>query len=145
MRSAAALLTMVAALIVAPAAHAADAYTVKAFKLTAKVGPNNDQPCVIDADLYRPTGVDAARPAAAILTTNGFGGNKGGQADMAIAYATRGYVVLSYSGLGFGNSGCKIELDHPDWDGKAASALIDFLGGGRAANDGTKVDYVIRD
>jgi predicted acyl esterase len=136
---------MVAALIVAPAAHAADPYTVKAIKVTAKVGPAGDQSCVVDANLYTPAGVDAAHPAAAILTTNGFGGNKDGQATLAKSYATRGYVVLSYSGLGFGNSGCLIELDHPDWDGKAASAMIDFLGGGRAADDATKVDYVIQD
>jgi X-Pro dipeptidyl-peptidase (S15 family) len=54
-------------------------------------------------------------------------------------------VVLSYSGLGFGGSGCPIELDDPDWDGRAVSQLITFLGGGLAAIDGTKVDYVIHD
>src|SRR5207302_4115955 len=33
-----------------------------------------------------------------------------------------------YSGLGFGGSTCNIELDDRDWDGKAASQLVDFLG-----------------
>jgi hypothetical protein len=47
---------------------------------------------------------------------------------MAEELASEGYVVLSYSGLGFGGSGCPIELDDPDWDGKAASQLIIFLG-----------------
>ncbi|HUS23117.1 MAG TPA: CocE/NonD family hydrolase, partial [Aeromicrobium sp.] len=37
--------------------------------------------------------------------------------------------VLSYSGLGFGGSDCKITLDDPDWDGKAASQLVSYLGG----------------
>ena len=54
-------------------------------------------------------------------------------------------MVLSYSGLGFGGSGCKITLDDRDYDGKAGSQLVTFLGGGSAATDGTKVDYVAQD
>ena len=61
------------------------------------------------------------------------------------AYARRGYVFLAYSGLGFGGSGCKIQLDDPDWDGKAGKQIVSFLGGSHAASDGTKVDYVIHD
>ena len=57
----------------------------------------------------------------------------------------RGYVVLAYSGLGFGGSGCKITLDDRDYDGKAGSQLVTFLGGGKAAGDGTTVDFVKRD
>ena len=49
----------------------------------------------------------------AILTTNGFGGSKDDQAGIGKAFASRGYEVLSYSGLGFGGSGCKITLDDP--------------------------------
>ena len=37
--------------------------------------------------------------------------------------------MLSYSGLGFGGSSCKITLDDPDYDGKAGSQLVSFLGG----------------
>ena len=65
----------------------------------------------------------------AILTTNGFGGSKDDQAGIGKAFAGRGYVVLSYSGLGFGGSGCKITLDDPDWDGKAGRQLVSYLGG----------------
>ena len=45
-------------------------------------------------------------------------------------------MVLSYSGLGFGGSGCKITLDDRDYDGKAGSQLVTFLG---------KLDYVKKD
>jgi ABC-2 type transport system ATP-binding protein len=65
----------------------------------------------------------------AVLTTNGFGGSKDDQAGIAKALAARGYEVLSYSGLGFGGSGCKITLDDPSYDGKAASQLVSYLGG----------------
>jgi ABC-2 type transport system ATP-binding protein len=65
----------------------------------------------------------------AILTTNGFGGSKDDQAGIGKAFAARGYAVLSYSGLGFGGSDCKITLDDPAYDGAAASQLVGYLGG----------------
>lgn len=149
---------LLAALVVGlmvPAVSSAASFSTKELKLTTKVGPDDATTCVIDATLYTPNGVDAAHPAPAILTTNGFGGSKDSQAAIGAGYATHGYVVLAYSGLGFGGpdqshpnrkgSGCKITLDDPDWDGKAASQLIDFLGGGRTADDGTKVDFVTHD
>ncbi|GFN08455.1 hypothetical protein Smic_70110 [Streptomyces microflavus] len=102
---------------------------------------------MVDADLYRPAGVDADSPAPAVLATNGFGGSKSDGSTDAIgkAVAARGYVGLVYSGLGFGRSGCLITLDDPAIDGKAASGLLDFLGGTRAADDGTRADYVVQD
>lgn len=142
------LVSLILLALVVPAAAGAQTpgnYSERNFKLTAMVGPNGDQKCTIDARIYRPNGVDAARPAPAILATNGFGGNKDEFKTLAPSYANRGYVFLSYSGLGFGESTCKIELDNPNWDGKAASALIDYLGGGRPDDGGTRIDYVIRD
>ncbi len=109
------------------------------------VGPNNEKTCTVVFDLYRPSTATADAPAPAILTTNGFGGSKDDQAAAGRSFGQRGYVVLSYSGLGFGGSDCKITLDDPDWDGKAAKALVSFLGGSKAANDGTTVDYVKHD
>ncbi|MFJ9848002.1 CocE/NonD family hydrolase [Streptomyces sp. NPDC101150] len=129
----------------APAnASAADPYTVTALRMTVRAG---DRDCTLDADLYRPAGVDAAHPAPAVLTTNGFGGSKAdGSTDAtAKAFAARGYVALAYSGLGFGKTGCPISLDDPKADGRAASRLVDFLAGSRTSDDGTRVDYVTKD
>ncbi|MEV0126515.1 CocE/NonD family hydrolase [Streptomyces sp. NPDC050703] len=131
--------------VAAPAAASAPGrYTVTALRFTVPAG---DRTCTVDADLYRPAGVDAAHPAPAVLTTNGFGGSKsdGGTAAAGRAFAERGYVSLVYSGLGFGRSGCLISLDDPGIDGRAASGLVDFLAGERAADDGTTVDYVTAD
>jgi ABC-2 type transport system ATP-binding protein len=152
------LLLLTAGLAVPAAAQAADpGYTAKNLLFTVNVGPGGKTTCTIDATLYTPTGVSAANPAPAMLATNGFGGSKHEFDKLAPAYAKRGYVFLAYSGLGFGGpsqsnpdpsmhgSGCRIELDDPDWDGKAASQLIDFLGGGHPAQDTTTVDYVIHD
>ncbi len=141
---------------VSTAQAAAPAVTVQALKITTTVAPEGlagNTTCVVDADLYTPAGVDKAHPAPAILTTNGFGGSKGDQAGLGKAYAAKGYVVLSYSGLGFGSeagtagsgSGCKITLDDREHDGAAGKQLIDFLGGIKKADDGTQIDYVTKD
>src|SRR4051812_15860820 len=130
-------------LCVSAAPASAAGYDIKTLHFGVTIGPSGDvQQCDIVGDLYKPPTATASHPAPAVLTTNGFGGSKDDQADMAKLLAARGYVVLSYSGLGFGGSGCKITLDDRDYDGKAGSQLVTFLGGGKAATDGTKVDYV---
>lgn len=123
---------------------AAGPYTVTALKVTVRAG---DRSCTLDTDVYRPAGVDAAHPAPAVLTTNGFGGSKadGSTGGPAKALAARGYVTLAYSGLGFGKSGCPISLDDPGIDGRAASGLVDLLAGTRTADNGTRLDYVSQD
>ncbi|MFJ5801618.1 alpha/beta fold hydrolase [Streptomyces decoyicus] len=127
-----------------PATAAADPYTVTALKVTVRAG---ERQCTLDTDVYRPAGADAAHPAPAVLTTNGFGGNKAdGPTDaLAKALAARGYVALAYSGLGFGKTGCPISLDDPGIDGRAASGLVDLLAGTRTADNGTRIDYVTKD
>jgi ABC-2 type transport system ATP-binding protein len=135
----------VAALAFSATPAAAEEFSVKTLSIATMVGPDDDIPCTVLADLYKPNGASPGKPAPAILTTNGFGGSKNDQATFAKEFAKRGYVVLSYSGLGFGGSGCKITLDDRDYDGKAGSQLVTFLGGGKAATDGTKVDYVKQD
>ncbi|MFF2247275.1 CocE/NonD family hydrolase [Streptomyces sp. NPDC058142] len=128
----------------APQTKQTGEYTVTALTFTVRAGGRG---CVVDADLYRPAGVDAAHTAPAVLATNGFGGSKSDGSTDAIgkAFAARGYVGLVYSGLGFGKSGCLVSLDDPRIDGAAASGLVDFLAGTRAADDGTKADYVTKD
>jgi predicted acyl esterase len=127
-------------------AAAAPTVSVSTHTLQVTVGPAGaTKSCSVLFDLYRPSTATRAHRRPAILTTNGFGGSKDDQADLATAFAKRGYVVLSYSGLGFGGSGCKITLDDPAWDGRAAKQLVTFLGGGSRATDGTHVDYVRHD
>ncbi|MEU6372223.1 CocE/NonD family hydrolase [Streptomyces sp. NPDC046909] len=140
------LALLLGATLATPATPAAATgqYTVTALKFTVQTGGRT---CTIDADLYRPAGVDHAHRAPAVLATNGFGGSKSDGSTDALgkAFAERGYVSLVYSGLGFGNSGCLISLDDPAIDGTAASRLVDFLAGKRAADDGTKADFVTLD
>lgn len=114
------------ALFAAPA-QSAPTYTTQTLHFTVTVA--GGQTCSIIGDLYTPASATKAKPVPAILTTNGFGGSKDDQAGLGRAFAELGYVVLSYSGLGFGGSGCKITLDDPAVDGAAASQLVSYLGG----------------
>ncbi|SDG07152.1 CocE/NonD family hydrolase [Klenkia brasiliensis] len=115
------------------------------------LGPEG-RTCQVDADLYVPAGVDADHRAAAVLTTNGFGGTKADQADIAQGLGEQGYVTLAYTGLGFVDGDlCPITLDDREHDGAAASQLLRFLGGDpsvRAVDDATGapvvVDQVVR-
>ena len=109
-------------------------YSVQAISVDVKVGPANEQNCRIDADLYLPDGASATHKVPAILTTHGFGGDKADDNQTAIGkgFVGQGYAVLSYSGLGFGKTNCKITLDDPDWDGKAGRQMVDVLAGKRA-------------
>ncbi len=113
------------------------AYTKRAITIPVKVGPRRDIACSIVADLYRPKGTDRQHRAPAILTTNGFGGAKDdpNQQGIGRGFAREGYVVLSYSGLGFGGSDCRIYLDRPAYDGTAGKQLVTVLAGRKPAYD----------
>jgi predicted acyl esterase len=136
----------------AAAADQTPGYSLRHIHVDVRVGPDGDQPCTISADVYKPDGTDRRHRAPAILTTHGFGGNKadGNQTATAKGFVQEGYVVLSYSGLGFGGSGCKIHLDDPDWDGKAGRQLVSVLAGRKAFTDDAtgdqrRIRYVARE
>lgn len=104
-------------------------YTKQTLHFKVGTGAGRKTVCDIVGDLYLPRSASRTNRVPAILTTNGFGGSKDDQAGIGRAFAARGYAVLSYSGLGFGGSGCKITLDAPATDGVAGSQLISYLGG----------------
>lgn len=127
--SGAVALVAAAAAVATPATAATPAYTVTTLHFAVHVGPGQATACDVIGDVYTPTAASPSHRVPSILTTNGFGGSKNDQAGLGEEFASLGYVVLSYSGLGFGGSGCKITLDDPDYDGEAASQLISYLGG----------------
>ncbi|MGZ4706467.1 MAG: CocE/NonD family hydrolase [Acidimicrobiales bacterium] len=114
----------------APVATAATDIAPEPLTITVtNLGPEH-RTCHVDADLHVPAGVDSAHRAPGILATNGFGGTKADQADLAQGMGQLGYVTLSYTGLGFVDGDpCPITLDDREHDGAAASQLLRFLGG----------------
>ncbi|HET6625625.1 MAG TPA: alpha/beta fold hydrolase [Nocardioidaceae bacterium] len=133
------------------AADATPGYSLRHLTVDVRVGPDGTEPCTISADVYKPDGASPRHRAPAILTTHGFGGNKAdaNQTATAKGFVEEGYVVLSYSGLGFGGSGCKIHLDDPDYDGKAGKQLVSVLAGTRPYTDAAgrtrRIRYVARE
>jgi ABC-2 type transport system ATP-binding protein len=148
-----ALLTAGGMAAVVPAASAVTDITPQHLWIYVTDLGSEHRSCRIDADLYVPPGATAQNPAPAILATNGFGGTKTDQADLAQGMGERGYVTLSYTGLGFVDKDtCPITLDDREHDGAAASQLLRFLGGDpniqavdQASGQAVHVDQVIRD
>ena len=106
------------------------AFTEQTLHFKVNVGTGTTaRVCDIVGILVTPTAASPTNRVPAILTTNGFGGSDQDQVPFAEKEAALGYLVLSYSGLGFGGSDCKITLDDPDYDGVAASQLVSYLGG----------------
>ncbi|MDQ2729979.1 MAG: hypothetical protein M3Y91_19475, partial [Actinomycetota bacterium] len=123
----------------APAAGAATAgaatgppptvgYHTQSVSIPVSVGPAGSTHCTVVGELFVPDDAGAGHQVPSILTTNGFGGSYTDQEALAGFFAARDYEVLTYSGLGFGGSGCNIELDSPAYDGRAASELVSWLG-----------------
>jgi putative CocE/NonD family hydrolase len=149
----AALTTGGLAALTPPASAAPGDIVPRNLTITVTHLGSEDRTCKIDADLYVPANVTAAAPGPALLVTNGFGGTKQDQADLAQGFGEQGYVTLSYTGLGFvDDDNCPITLDDIDHDGAAASQLIRFLGGDpaiEATDDATgqpvHIDQVVRE
>ncbi|MCW2843952.1 MAG: hypothetical protein JWN22_1868, partial [Nocardioides sp.] len=90
-------------------------------------GPNDDIELDLDTTLYVPGNADRRHPQPAILMTHGFGLTKDSPEVVSTArfFAAHGYVVLTYTSSGFGNSGGCVTLQSADYDVKSASQLID--------------------
>lgn len=81
----------------------------------------------LHATLYEPT---EEGPHPAILSTHGWGGNRGDNSDLGKYYAANGYAVLTYDSRGFGESEGKV-ASTSEQHRKDASRLIDWF-----ANEG---------
>ena len=115
-------------LVPAPSAAAVEA-SVKTFHFAVVVGAEGATHCDIVGDVYTPAGAGPLNRVPAVLMTHGFGQSKKDMKDFAQMFLDEGYLVLAYSGLGFGGSSCVISMDDPAIDGKAASQLVSYLGG----------------
>jgi ABC-2 type transport system ATP-binding protein len=87
--------------------------------------PENGKPVQLDTSLYLPE----TTPAPAILLTHGFGGDKRSLDSKARSLAGHGYVVLTYTARGFGQSGGLIHFAAPKYEVHDGRLLIDYLAG----------------
>ena len=89
-------------------------------------GPDGTHQATIDTRLYVPDNATAATPQPAVLMTHGFGLSKTAAEVVSSAtfLARHGYVVLTYTAQGFGESSGCVTLQSRTYDVKDASQLI---------------------
>jgi ABC-2 type transport system ATP-binding protein len=102
------------------------AFTTKDAMVQVVDGPTNAHQATIDTRLYLPDNATAATPQPAILMTHGFGLSKlaGEVVSSATFLARHGYVVLTYTAQGFGESSGCVTLQSRTYDVKDAQQLI---------------------
>lgn len=83
----------------------------------------------LDTTVYVPGSATRQAPAAAIVLAHGFGGTKDGMTGRAIDLAARGYVALTYTARGMGESTGTISIDAPAYEVADASRMLDVLAG----------------
>ena len=81
----------------------------------------------IDSTLFVPSTATESEPAAAILLAHGYGGTKDQTRGQAVKFARDGYVVLTFTARGFGESTGQVSINAPEYEVADASTLIDFL------------------
>jgi ABC-2 type transport system ATP-binding protein len=90
------------------------------------VGPEPDGTAVsLDVDVHRPA---ETQRAPAVILGHGFGGSKDDLTERAERLAGEGFVVVSYSARGFGDSGGRVHLNDPAYEIADVQVLIDGLG-----------------
>jgi ABC-2 type transport system ATP-binding protein len=114
----------------APSAVAADEVRTEENRVASGGGADA---VVLDTTLFLPAG---GEPAPAVVLAHGFGGSKQSVADDAQDLAERGYVVLTYSARGFGESTGQIGLNDPRFEIADLSTLVDLL----AERDDVRLD-----
>lgn len=92
-------------------------------------GPDDDIEIGIDTRLYVPKSASRRTPKPAIVMSHGFGGSKDSTEVLTTAafFARHGYVVLTFSASGFGQSGGCITLHSADYDVKSSRQLLDAV------------------
>lgn len=81
----------------------------------------------LDVTLQIPNSATESEPAAAIIFPHGYGGTKEQPKGQATKFARQGYVALTYTARGFGDSTGDISLNAPDYEVADARTLIDLL------------------
>ena len=101
--------------------------SVELLAVAVPTAPDDATPVLLDAALRVPAGVSAEQPAPAVVLLHGFGSDRRSQDARAEALVRRGFVVLTPSARGFGDSGGEISLADRDREGRDLIALVDAL------------------
>ncbi len=123
---AAALVAMLVGLVAWSVLAPSDASGFRAEDMTVTAGTAPDD-VRLDTTILVPDSATEAEPAPAVILAHGFGGSKASVRADAEELAGRGFVVLTYSARGFGDSSGQIGLNSPDFEVADARAMVDLL------------------
>ena len=117
------LAAILLALVPAPTrAGAAEPVQVTTQRVPVRAEPDGT-PVDLDVAVYKAG--NGQQPA--VLLGHGFGGSRTDVDTQARDLAEHGYLVLTWTARGFGDSGGRIHLDAPDYEVADARALVDLL------------------
>lgn len=105
-------------------ANAAGGFDTQDLRVTSGTGADQVE---LDVTLYIPRAATEAEPAPAIIFPHGYGATKEQPKGQATKFARAGYVGLTYTARGFGDSTGEISIDSPDYEIADARTLIDLL------------------
>ncbi|HYH59160.1 MAG TPA: CocE/NonD family hydrolase [Thermoleophilaceae bacterium] len=77
--------------------------------------------------LFLPDGTSPENRVPIVMQTHGWGGTGSTGIDDENLFIKAGYGVMTWDQRGFGASGGKVAIDHPDIEGRDVQALIDLL------------------
>lgn len=111
----------------APSGTATGSSTEQAQRVPVGAEPDGTA-VTLDASVFVPgSSPSAGGQHPAVLLAHGFGGSKSDVAEQARDLAQHGYLVVTWSARGFGESGGRIHLDDPDYEVADARRLVDLL------------------
>ena len=122
----AATIAALAAALAAPSSHAA-APVVTDGCLTSVPDLGGTAPVDICYTLFQPAGATAADPVPMLLHSHGWAGSRETGPAAIQRFLDAGYGVLSFDQRGFGESGGKAHVEHPDVEGADVRALVDLV------------------
>ncbi|MBW3619754.1 MAG: CocE/NonD family hydrolase [Actinobacteria bacterium] len=113
----------------APAGVGPHTWTVEDVRITSSNGPDGAETVELDAAIWTPDDASAANPMPAMLIAPGFGNTKTAPEMVTLAayFASHGYVAMTFTPQGFGESTGCIGLDSRTYDGRNAITMIDHL------------------
>ena len=125
---------LVTGALVAPSSAAAPTTTNAC--LSSVPEPGTTEPVQICYSIHRPAGASKVRPVPLIFHSHGWGGSRTTAASSFEGWLTAGFGVLSFDQRGFGESGGKAHVEHPDFEGQDVTKLVDVVAG---------LDWVVKD
>ena len=89
--------------------------------------PASEAPVKICYSIFKPATASARRQVPLVFHSHGWGGSRTRDAASFADWLDAGFGVLSFDQRGFGESGGKAHVEHPDFEGQDVARLVDLV------------------